>query len=223
MARFLLGCVVLLTLLPAVFGVSGYVFPTRWTAVAVGTVADVLTNFELSKSTAWSYTDYELLAQRVDEVWNVISIQNTGLRELGITSDSHFFYGGGKTNYLAFTNSSGDHCFPSASGYTPQKTFAGPDAFVGTTTFEGIAVNQYNASDSDGLAQSLYVSIETQNPVGMYVTLAKYQLTSIVRYYDFEEVTSFADPTLFAVPKPCTTSQGTPPSANIHSLLRRRF
>eukprot|EP01100_Stratorugosa_tubuloviscum_P010253 TRINITY_DN437_c0_g2_i1.p1 TRINITY_DN437_c0_g2~~TRINITY_DN437_c0_g2_i1.p1 ORF type:complete len:221 (+),score=91.59 TRINITY_DN437_c0_g2_i1:102-764(+) len=168
-----------------------YQFPNKWQANVQGWVADGLTNHEPAISTGFFFSDYTIQSQRVDEVWNLTSIHGTDIYNLGILSDTHLFYP--ESAYFYYTNSSGQFCSLSATGYLSQNMFASEDSFIGETTYNNVKVYQFSSSYSTGILKNvnitLYVSTISQKPIAFVVpNIGRFFDGSVVNFITFDEV-----------------------------------
>ena len=138
------------------------------------------------------------------KVWNITSIYNTSLYNMGIRADTHLFLE--TIQYYWFTNGTGIHCSFSNTPIIPQNLFSDPSTYSGTVDFYGENSYVFNATYSS-LPISLYVSVEQQRPVGLLFGSTKFSKLfqgSEIFYVTFEEVSSFPDPSLFAIPNFCS-------------------
>src|SRR3990167_3972589 len=85
-----------------------YNFPTRYKGLVYGATEDGLTAHHPSVSVGWIYTDNTVPTMRVDEVWELETIYETGLGNLGLISDTHLYYA--TKYYYFYTNGTGSQC-----------------------------------------------------------------------------------------------------------------
>jgi len=108
---------------------AGYIWPERFQAAVAFFVSDVFVLMRRATGLAYMTVDYSIPAERVDEQWNITSIDATPLYALGIRTDTHLMFG--DHQFYFYTNSSGGQCARLPVGLFPQDMFANASSFAG--------------------------------------------------------------------------------------------
>mgnify|MGYP003646010293 CR=1 FL=1 len=198
------------------FGTPSYTFPQRWQALLSGSVNDCATFGKDVFSTGYYYADYTHNKGRVDEVWNVSSIQGTVFTEFGIFADTHL-YGAPtkKLSYYYFISTNGTmRCLLGSSGLIPRNAFD-ESTFLNIITLHGQDVYVFEKTIA-GYTSTLFVSVKMDMPVRLTVTAPNIPTfnNSVVNFSTFHEVEGeWADPDMFKSPSYCSPLNiYTPPS-----------
>jgi len=183
-------------------------FTKRYESIAKFSTADYTTNFEPIYGVAYIYTDYVDNIQRVDELWNITSIENTPFYErFAANYDRHINFE--NYGYYYYQNSTGAGCalIPFGS-LLAQNTFGDPNSFVGNITGHNNKIlSVYNTTLSFGDLETyaaLYVDADTNLPDRLHIYGTKGIIgDSDLKYINFQAIDDPFSSDLFDVPEVC--------------------